>query len=82
MCKTNLIPYDKFHPDNYEKALEYMLFVSCLKQERIKFGDEKHLKGAVLFCRKVERNVITGEVPAIRYTIVGSCDIDLSVTPV
>ena len=90
MCKTNLIPYDKFQPDNYEKALEYMMFISVLKPERIKFGDEKHLEGADLFCRKVRRNVITGEVPAIkthpdfrlRYTIVGFCGIDPSVTPV
>jgi hypothetical protein len=66
VCKTNIIPYDKFHADNYEKALEYMLFVSCLKPERIKFGNKKHLEGADLFCCKVRHNVITGEVPAIK----------------
>ncbi len=90
MCRANLIPYDKFRPDNYQKALEYMLFISVLKPERIKFGDEKHLEGSSLWCRRVRRSVLTGEVPAIkthpdfrlRYTIVGFCGIDPRVTPV
>ena len=89
MCTPNLIPYDKFRPANFAKAMEYMLFISTLKPERIKFGDEKHIEGADLYSRKVRRCVLTGEIPAIkthphfrqRYSIVGFCGIDVRVTP-
>ena len=30
MCKPNLIPFDKFRPANFEKALIYMHIVSCI----------------------------------------------------
>jgi hypothetical protein len=46
MCTPNLVPYDKFCPANFAKAMEYMLFVSTFKPERIKFGDEKHIEDA------------------------------------
>jgi hypothetical protein len=85
MCKPNMIPYDKFKPANYEKALFYLTVITMMDPGRIKFGDEKHLEGKELYCRRVRRNVITGEVPGImthpdfreRYTIVGFCGIDL-----
>lgn len=89
LCKPNLIPYDKFRPDNLEKAVEYLLMLSVFDRQRIKFGDEKHLKGSELFCRRTRRNIITGEVPPIMthsdfrntYSIVGFCGIDVRVTP-
>ena len=90
MCKPNIIPYDKFKPSNYDKALIYITVITLMNPDRIKFGDEKHLEGNVLYSRKVRKNVHTGEVPGImthpdfrqRYTIVGFCGIDPRVSPV
>ena len=89
LCKPNLIPYDKFRPHNLERAVEFLLMMSVLDRSRIKFGDEKHLKGSELFCRRTRRNVLTGEVPPIMthpdfrntYSIVGFCGIDARTTP-
>ena len=90
MCHTNMVPFDKFRPENYEKALMYMSVISAVNPGAIKFGDEKHLEGKDLYNRKVRKSVLTGEVPAIlthpdfreRYTIVGFCGIDPRVSPV
>jgi hypothetical protein len=90
MCKPNMVPYDKFRPSNYEKALIYITVITLMDPARIKFGDEKHIKGNVLYCRKVRRDILTGIVPDImthpdfrqRYTIVGFCGIDPRVSPV
>eukprot|EP00956_Cyclotella_meneghiniana_P040104 scaffold186882_cov23-Cyclotella_meneghiniana.AAC.1 len=84
MCRTNMVPFDKFRPENYEKALMYMSVISVVNPGAIKFGDKKHLEGKDLYNRKVRKSVLTGEVPAIlthpdfreRYTIVGFCGID------
>mmetsp|Transcript_26591 Transcript_26591/g.40981 ORF Transcript_26591/g.40981 Transcript_26591/m.40981 type:complete len:142 (+) Transcript_26591:650-1075(+) len=70
--------------------LEYVATVSTIDPSRIKFGDEKHLKGQELFNRKVRRDVLTGVVPASlttsdfrnTYTITGFCGIDPRSTPV
>jgi len=88
MCKPNLIPFDKFRPANFEKALIYMHIVSCIDPKRIKFGDEKHLEGRELWCRKVRRSIFTGEIPGLithpnfimTYTISGFCGIDRRVS--
>ena len=90
LCRPNFVPYDKFRPENYEKMLEYVATVSNIDPSRIKFGDEKHLKGQELFNRKVRRDVLTGVVPASlttsdfrnTYTITGFCGIDPRSTPV
>lgn len=66
-----------------------MAIVSKIKPERIKFVDEKHLEGRELWCRKVRRNIFTGEVPGIithpdfrmTYSITGFCGIDRRVSP-
>lgn len=89
MCKPNLIPFDKFRPDNFQKALIYMHVVSSIDPRRVKFVDEKHMEGKDLWCRKVRRSIITGDVPGIithpnfrmTYTITGFCGIDRRVTP-
>jgi len=52
LCKPTLIPYDKFRPKILERAMEYLLSISKHDRRRIKVGDEKHLKGAELWCRK------------------------------
>ena len=90
MCRSNMVPFDKFRPENYEKALMYMSIISLVNPGSIKFGDEKHLEGKDLYNRKVRKSVLTGEVPAVlthpdfreRYTIVGFCGIDPRVSPV
>lgn len=88
-CTANNIPYDKFRPENLERAIEYLMVLSMFDRTRIKYGDEKHLKGSELYCRKTRRNVLTGQVPPIMthpdfrntYSIVGFCGIDSRATP-
>ena len=84
-----MVPIDKFKPENIERALEYIHAVLSLDQSRLKFVDEKSLKGAEIFNRKVRRDPITGEVPSIitdsdfrnTYTIIGFCGVDTSAPP-
>ena len=83
-CRPNLVPFDKFRPENIERALEYLEIISEIAPERIKFGDEKHLKGDAIFTRKVRHNPITGQVPETmvtsdfcnRYNLTGFCSIN------
>ena len=90
LYRPNLVPYDKFKPANLEKAVEYLFFVAMVDPKRLKFGDEKLLKGQELFNRRVRRNPITGEIPPVltspdfrnTYTITGFCGIDTTVCPV
>mmetsp|Transcript_32652 Transcript_32652/g.68486 ORF Transcript_32652/g.68486 Transcript_32652/m.68486 type:complete len:205 (-) Transcript_32652:574-1188(-) len=42
---TNLVPYDKYRPANESRAYEYIYMLSHFAPERVKFGDEKSLKG-------------------------------------
>jgi hypothetical protein len=87
--KANMVPIDKFKPENIERALEYIHAVLSLDQSRLKFVDEKSLKGAEIFNHKVQRDPITGEVPSIitdsdfrnTYTIIGLCGVDTSAPP-
>jgi transposase len=87
--KPNLVPYDKFRPENLLRARDYVRIISKVDPHRLKFGDEKHLKGAEIYCRRTRRNVLTGEVPPCytapdfrnTYTILGLCGIDRSTLP-
>ena len=89
LVNANIVPRDKFRPDNLIKAREYLTILTQLAPERIKFGDEKLLRGSEVYCRKNRRNPFTGEVPANvvppdfrdTYCIIGFCGIDLSVSP-
>jgi len=82
--KPNMIPFDKFKPENILRAHEYLQIVHRISPTRVKFGDEKLLKGAEVYCRQTRRNVLTGEVPASftpsdfrnTYSIIGFCCID------
>ena len=90
LYRPNLVPFDKFRRVNLEKATEYLNFVSLIEPTRIKFGDEKLLKGEELFSRNVRRNPLTGEIPALlttpdfrnTYSLTGFCGIDVRVSPV
>ena len=82
--KPNLIPKDKFKPENLARAKECISIVLKICPCRLKFGDEKLLKGTEIFCRSVRRDVLTGEVPNTlaesdfrnTHTIIGFCSID------
>ena len=88
--KPNLVPYDKFKPSNESRAYEYLYMLSHLAPHRIKFGDQKSLKGQELFLRLVRKNPSTGEVAPIMTTsdfrnthsITGFCSIDERSVPV
>jgi hypothetical protein len=90
LCKPDLIPRDKFRPANIYKAVEYLIILSQFARVRIKFGDEKHLKGSEMYCRHTRRNVLTGEIPPVMtesdfrntYSVFGICGIDTRVSPV
>ena len=63
--KPNMVPYDKFKPENIAKAYEYITTILVLDPERLIFADEKLIKGQELFNRLVRRDPITGEKPAM-----------------
>ena len=82
--KWNLIPMDKFRPENIVNAEEFLRFILKQDMRRVKFGDEKHLRGSELYCKETQWNVITGEdAPVLTnsdfrntHTIIGFCGID------
>ena len=88
--KPDLIPIDKFRPENIADAEEFLRFMIRQDMRKVKFGDEKHLRGAELFCKTTRRNVLTGVVAPVlttsdfrnTHTIIGFCGIDLRTPPV
>ena len=60
LVKPNKVPYDKFRPENEARAYEFIYMLSNFTPERVKFGDEKSLKGQELYNRKVRVNPETG----------------------
>jgi transposase len=90
LCKPNLVPYDKFRPGNIEKAWEYLGHLSKISPERLKYGDEKSLKGRAIFNKNARRDVLTGLVPRTMtdpdlrntYSIIGICGISRRSSPV
>jgi hypothetical protein len=87
--QPNLVPYDKFKPENFLRAQEYVNIILQIAPARVHFGDEKLLKGAEFFCRKNRRNVLTGEVPPVftssdfrnTYVLNAFCGIDTNTIP-
>lgn len=67
--RPNSIPIKKFKPENVIRAKEFVSILSKICPLKLKYGDEKLLKGTEVYCRKNRRNVLTGEVPV---TITGS----------
>jgi transposase len=88
--KPNLVPIDKFKPANVQRAYDFVETIRHTNPFRLKFGDEKHLKGAELFTRYGRRDPLTGEVPEVitdsdfrnTYNITGLCGIDSRAVPV
>ena len=89
LCKPNLVPYDKFRPANIAKAREYVKWIAKIDPRRLKYGDEKSLKGKTIECRRARRDIVSGLVPVTltdpdwrnTYSIIGIVGIDKRVTP-
>lgn len=90
LCKPNLVPYDKFRPANLAKAKDYLRMLVQIDPRKIRYCDEKHLKGKSIFNKKARRDVDSGHVPATNtdpdlrntYSIIGICGICRKRTPV
>jgi hypothetical protein len=59
--KPNLAPLDKFKQSNFWKAEDYLEAIATIAPRKLRFGDEKLIKGAEVYCRRSRRNVLTGE---------------------
>lgn len=87
--KPNLVPYDKFRPENVAKAAEYLYAISKVSPWRLKFTDAKHYCGSDLFLRKNRADPLTGEVPPTptdsdfrnTYNVFGFMSIDRRTSP-
>jgi hypothetical protein len=83
LCMPNLVPYGKFRPRNMEKAWEYLDHIARISPERLKYRDEKSLKGKAIFNKIARRDVLTGLIlPTMTdpdfwntYSIIGICGI-------
>ena len=49
LVKPNKDPYNKFCPKNEARAYEFIYMLSNFAPKRVKFGDEKSLKGQELY---------------------------------
>ena len=89
LCKPNMVPYDKFRPENIANGQEFVKLIARIDKRRLKYGDEKSLKGKSLTNKKARRDVCTGLVPPTftdpdwrnTYSIIGIVGIDKRVTP-
>jgi hypothetical protein len=90
LCVPNLVPYDKFRPRNIEKAIEYIRALARIDPGRLKYADEKSLKGRDICNKLARRDPFTGIVPPTMtdpdfrnsYSIIGICGISRRSTPV
>ena len=88
--KGNKVPIDKYKPENVAYYREFLQTVEELDPRRIKFCDEKLLKGNEIFNKRGRRDPETGEVPEMTvdsdfrntYSIVGFSGIDKKSPPV
>lgn len=77
------VPIDKYSPDNYLRLMEYLDLIVQIDPMRLKFCDEKHLKGQELFSKKGRIDPLTGIVEPVcvpsdfrnAYTIIGVCGV-------
>ena len=65
LVKPNLVPIDKFKPENEVRAYEYLKALFFLHPDKVLFGDEKHFKGEEVYNRKVRKSPLDGNTPAI-----------------
>jgi len=77
------VPIDKYSPDNCLRLMEYLDLIVQINPMRLKFCDEKHLKGQEQFSNKGWMDPLTGTVEPIyvpsdfcnAYTIIGVCGV-------
>ena len=89
LCVPNLVPFDKFWSGNVEKAWEYLSYLNMISPQCGKYGDEKSLKGKVIYNKKARRDVLTGIIPHTlmdsdlrnTYSIIGMCTYSETVSP-
>ena len=56
-----MVSIDMFKPINMIKAEEYISILSIVTPNKLRFGDEKLIKGAEVYCRRTCReDVFTG----------------------
>jgi hypothetical protein len=87
--KPNLVPRDKFKIENVARAREFIDIVKQIDPVRLKFCDEKHLKGSEIYNMKSRRDPLTGFVADVHtesdfrntWTIIGFCGYDMSTVP-
>jgi hypothetical protein len=90
LCVPNLVPYDKFHPRNIEKAVEYIRALARIDPGRLKYADEKSLKGKDICNKLARQDPFSGIVPPMMadpdlrntFSIIGICGISRQSTPV
>jgi hypothetical protein len=86
----DLVPYDKFRPHNVEKAVEYIKALARINPSRLKYADEKSLKGKDICNKLARQDPLTGIVPPTMtdpdllntYSIIGICGISRRSMPV
>jgi hypothetical protein len=86
----NLVPYDKFHPQNIEKAVKYTRALARIDPGRLKYANKTSLKGKIICNKLAWRGPFTGIVPSTMadpdlqntYSIIGICGISRQSTPV
>ena len=84
-----MIPVDKYRPKNIKTYEEYLKYVADLPACKLKFGDEKSIKGSELWSRKARPDPFTGRsdgqpVPSDfrnTYCAMGLCTVDPGVSP-
>jgi hypothetical protein len=89
-CVPNLIPYNKFCPRNIEKAVKNIRALARIDPGRLKYANEKSLKGKDICNKLARQDWFTGIVPPTMadrdlrntYSIIGICGILRQSTPV
>jgi hypothetical protein len=88
--KVPMIPIDKYRPKNIKTYQDYLRYVSDIPIHKIKFGDEKSVKGHELWSKKARPDPFTGQSPPgtvvpsdfrNTYTVIGFCCVDPTVKP-
>jgi hypothetical protein len=87
--KLNQVPIDKFTPENVLKVIEHWDFIGRVDPFRLKFGNEKPLKGEDLFNWKGRADPLNGEREPIivdsdfwnTHNIIGICGIAHDTAP-
>ena len=66
--KPNLVPLDKFKPENIVRAYEYLKTLFFLHPYKVIFADEKQIKGQELFSDYVRVSPLDNTHPVILTT--------------